>query len=114
MTTQHTPGPWAAHHHEATDTYTIHVAGRSWQSWAVAHVWDCFQDEANARLMAAAPDLLEALKAIMEMLDDEIKTSTDEQLAFGLTDPACPENVKTELRCVIACRAAIAKAEGKV
>ncbi len=59
---KHTPGPWDAHHHESTDTYTIHVAGRSWESWAIAHVGDCTQDEANARLIAAAPDLLDALR----------------------------------------------------
>jgi hypothetical protein len=58
----HTPGPWAAHRHESTDSYTIHVAGRSWETWAVAHVGDCTQDEANARLIAASPDLLEALR----------------------------------------------------
>lgn len=65
----HTPGPWAAHHHESTDTYTIHVAGRSWESWAVAHVGDCTQDEANARLVAAAPEMLEALKGVLRVAD---------------------------------------------
>ena len=57
-------------------------------------------------------DLLAALKAIMEMLDDEIKTATDEELSHGLSDPQCQEHIKKELACVIACRAAIAKAEG--
>jgi len=61
----HTPGPWAVHHHESTDTYTIHVAGRSWESWAVAHVGDCTQDQENARLIAAAPDLLAALQGLL-------------------------------------------------
>ena len=59
-------------------------------------------------------ELLAALKSLMEMLDDEIQASTDEQLAFGLSDPNCPEHVKSELKIVIACRAAIAKAGGDV
>ena len=64
----HTPGPWAARYHESTDSYTIHVAGRSWESYAVAEVSDCVQDEANARLIAAAPDLLAALERIEPIL----------------------------------------------
>ena len=84
----HTPGPWSAHAHESTDTYTIHVAGRSWESWAVAHVGDCTDDEANARLIAAAPDLLEALKNVIRGVPDTWDG-------------------------VIKARAAIAKAEGK-
>jgi hypothetical protein len=59
---KHTPGPWASHYHKTTDTYTIHVEGRSWESWAVAEVGFCTQDEANARLIAAAPELLAALE----------------------------------------------------
>lgn len=64
------------------------------------------------RLTQQRDELLDALKAIMEMLDDEIKTATDEELSHGLSDPQCPEHIKEELACVIACRAAVAKAEG--
>ena len=67
-----------------------------------------------AHLTAQRDELLAALKSLMEMLDDEIQASTDEQLAFGLSDPNCPEHVKSELKIVIACRAAIAKAGGDV
>jgi hypothetical protein len=63
---KHTQGPWAVHYHESTDTYTIYVAGRSWERWAVAHVGDCTQDEDNARLIAAAPDLLAALNYLVD------------------------------------------------
>lgn len=58
MSALHTPGPWAVKHH-GNDSYTIHVAGKPWETWAVAHVNDCVQDAANARLIAAAPDLLD-------------------------------------------------------
>ena len=37
MTTKYTPGPWAVHYHEDSDSYTIHVAGRNWDGW---DVWD--------------------------------------------------------------------------
>jgi len=66
MNTQHTPGPWAVKHHEDTDTYSIYVAGRQWNSWTVAALGHSKEDEANARLIAAAPELLGAL---IQMLD---------------------------------------------
>lgn len=75
----HTPGPWTAHHHESTDTYTICVAGRSWESWAVAHVGDCTQDAANARLIASAPALLAALEACVCAMQDY-------QAGIGITE----------------------------
>jgi hypothetical protein len=67
--TSHTPGPWAA-------ILTIPSSGWGepdvWQIEAHGHAvctsQDCFATgtEANARLIAAAPDLLEALKALQE------------------------------------------------
>ena len=68
--------------------------------------------ESVSLLTAQRDELLEALKSVMGMMDDEIQTSSDAELAFGLSDPECPAHVKGELACVIACRAAIAKAEG--
>jgi len=65
MNTQYSPGPWAVKHHEETNSYTVHVAKKSWQSWSIAGLNDCTQDEANARLIAAAPELLEALEGVM-------------------------------------------------
>jgi hypothetical protein len=83
MNTQHTPGPWAVKHHEDTDTYSIYVAGRQWNSWTVAALGYSKEDEANARLIAAAPDLLEALQTMLiafappnyeEMDESELET----------------------------------------
>lgn len=96
MTAQHTPGPWSAHHHESTDTYTVHVEGRSWESWGVAHVGYTKEDDANARLIAAAPELLEALIAVVNMPDYDGSISTS----------VVRRNAKH------AARAAIAKATG--
>ena len=80
METKHTPGPW----HVPKD-----IPGPD--KWMVA---DCCgiirrstdEEKANAHLIAAAPDMLAALKQIMEE---------------GITGPSCD-----------AARAAIAKAEG--
>jgi len=92
---KHTPGPWQAHRHESTDTYTIHVAGRCWETWAVAHVGDCTQDEANARLIAASPELLEALNSLTAMAE------------------AFPTELHEKHPDVVAARAVIAKATGE-
>ena len=90
MTTQHTPGPWN------TDANCI-VSGQSNQENADCFVADCsqhgetenytLQELANARLAAAAPDLLAALQAVWKffepvyvsaMADDTERTAQDE------------------------------------
>lgn len=87
--TKHTPGPW--HVEQGTDGVGV------WDEMArtlIAAV-DQPNAESNARLIAAAPEMLAALKA-----------------CFANGDPADgfdPENALTE-RLI---RAAIAKAEGK-
>lgn len=101
MTTAHTPGPWEydgltpAHNHPAImdPTGTIQLAhvltGRNLEGKRV----DEFEADANARLIAAAPELLAALR-----------------LFLGLMDLAAPA-IKGEPEYKAA-RAAIAKAEG--
>ncbi len=89
--TQHTPGPWKLN--PAMD-----FSG-TWDAWlgkdgvTIAHIQSHKSKElttANARLIAAAPELLEALK--------------------GLCEPADPA---TDSRRWEAAKAAIAKAEGE-
>lgn len=68
MGQEHTPGPWAA---EPADMFGDHniVRGDSDEALAVAAVVSNMrpadQVEANARLIAAAPDLLEALRSLV-------------------------------------------------
>ena len=67
---EHTPGPWTL---EMTTGGKTHV-GRFGDGHVltVAEVWECStraEFEANAKLMAAAPELLEALKAASDHLD---------------------------------------------
>lgn len=56
MSTNHTPGPWAATGHDGKRNIIVESA-----SGSIAAVWDTgatdFQ-HANARLIAASPDLL--------------------------------------------------------
>ncbi len=64
---KHTPGPWAL------DDESIYAPdGEGWKQVAEIPNWRTNpgevltpEDNANARLIAAAPDLLEALKAIL-------------------------------------------------
>ena len=75
MEAKHTPGPWEASIQRSKDGRDLgwiveHVNGRiGWASLAYAHTNKEADEadparEANARLIAAAPELLEALKAV--------------------------------------------------
>ena len=63
MTTKHTPGPWTVHscemrpHHEITAECGRRIATQN--------DYHDGQDKANARLIAAAPELLTALRALL-------------------------------------------------
>lgn len=60
--TTHTPGPWSDTGHDGKDMIVIES---QWGSIArVAYAGDYAQQVANSRLIAAAPDLLEALELI--------------------------------------------------
>jgi hypothetical protein len=88
---KHTPGPWA--YQEKADAYTHIVRGPNDSFICQTPQGACGTCEANARLMAAAPDLLEALKGALLALES------------GVGDPEWGARV-------LACAAAIAKAEG--
>ena len=65
--TKHTEGPWKAGAQNPTSNEIQIMAGKS----IVAHVaprphWDATQ-ESNAALLASAPELLGALKALLEL-----------------------------------------------
>ena len=94
---QHTPGPWEA---KVPGTIVAHsdkcvVRGEdSVIDWvATVQVSNMPAWRANAHLIAAAPELLEALRGIVDSFE------------------TCPENLHSEL--FTAARAAIAKAEGR-
>jgi hypothetical protein len=71
MSTQHTPGPWGTDHKDHDSPYqNIKIKAGSktvctiWIDDAPDHAFNSEQ-EANARLIAAAPDLLEALQNLV-------------------------------------------------
>ena len=68
MTTQHTPGPWTV----TNSGLSIKSSGHSIHD-RIADVYHSEKsaeiDRANARLIAAAPELLEALKGTLAMLE---------------------------------------------
>jgi hypothetical protein len=94
----HTPGPWYA---EGSDigsaenvTVGVAIAGRTDDAY-ISHA----EVQANAHLMAAAPDLLAALLSFIALHEDG---SLHIDGSPAIEDPA-----------ITAARAAIAKAEGK-
>ena len=75
--TKHTPGPWKAVRNE------VHVGGRRICAYVTSGASlgigpDLERSYANARLIAAAPDLLEALQMAKHIVANE---GTDEQMA---------------------------------
>jgi hypothetical protein len=103
---KHTPGPWKAE--RCSDVLEIGAetpAGHLSVAWIhgfnpgedVAAVW------ADARLLAAAPELLEALRLVVEAFARAVQANTEGLPGFDVEEHAL---VRT-------CRAAIAKAEGR-
>ena len=82
---KHTPGPWKVEHNTAWNR-DVDIRGCDGRQIAFA----CSLNEADAKLIAAAPDLLEACKFIMDRI----------------------ENVAITSKMQIKLRAAIRKAEG--
>ena len=73
MSAKHTPGPWSW----GSDYNGLYGAGPDndvlstayYENMWLSHKRDEAEREANARLIAAAPELLEALIAVKEVLD---------------------------------------------
>jgi hypothetical protein len=93
-TTKHTPGPWQVSPHSNITSKSLVVA-------KVEQMPGNYESEkqANARLIAAAPDLLFALEACMENMEGML----------GISDFGSPTEGDFPLAIV---RAAIAKAKG--
>lgn len=100
MQTKHTPGPWVAVAHYVRTPLDAQGGG-----WMVADCRDVSlpreQVQANAHLIAAAPELLEALEQAFDFPPDFFDRSDDEL-----------EQITVSGRHLRMVRAAIAKATG--
>jgi hypothetical protein len=115
MSAKHTPGPWVVNKDQSRCELGVDTAGGEWGICLVADAAGETLDhssenasEANARLIAAAPDLLEALRAFMA-LDRDFSTASDRHLREIIAEQRASAPL---VKAVIAARAAIAKATG--
>ena len=74
---QHTPGPWYVVGEDCEGRQII-ASGNPEDNRAtvIAQTFICDEEQANARLIAAAPDLLEALEQALTMLHDVYNKDT--------------------------------------
>ena len=100
----HTPGPWTCRVLNSDDTVAVIRAG-TLQIAAIGYA-PGFAEEANARLIAAAPDLLAALRQVLEVLEGRADVRDGED---GMQLPNEAMSILNE--CGDTMRAAIAKAE---
>ena len=106
---KHTPGPWliaesVASRHAITNMRRIRSKNEGLEHGAVCDVYgiqDGSEASANASLIAAAPDLLEALQGILGYFDSGNSVSVSQATIKARSDE------------VKAARAAIAKATGQ-
>lgn len=89
---KHTPGPWTAYKRPEPVGFAEWEIYYGTDTECVAEV---VHEEANARLIAAAPELLEALQAV-------IRNDAENRDEFGLSVNVCKQAI-----------AAIAKATGE-
>lgn len=71
MTTPHTPGPWRLRYGKRFEYDYLLKAGKDTPIayWSNFKIRTKKESKANARLIAAAPDLLEALQEVLPMLE---------------------------------------------
>lgn len=95
----HTPGPWKAVPCHDNTWNVMHDVGLFY--------WTLHESEANARLIAAAPDLLEAC--------NKLRVFVEHTMDFGERPcPICGHHYTHEEDCpYLIARDAIAKAEGE-
>jgi len=112
MTTEtqdkHTPGPWRITHNGSYSPPRFEISGRAGDGreygFAEVSAWPLHagEAEANARLIAAAPEMLEALKTLTPIASDQHAHITSD------CGGNCPD-----LIAIKQARAAIARARGE-
>jgi len=113
MSTKHTPGPWIYLYDGSGDfsVYGVDGAevGTAWSKDAhfMGNGEASYRNEANARLIAAAPELLEALEVLARLDIADLGGRPDDYPVYGRNNSliSCGDVRKV--------RAAIAKAKGE-
>lgn len=95
MERRHTPGPWG------DQNKTVLIRGATWLGHAN---WDDAEAKANARLIAAAPDLLDVAYATRKLVSEAAS------VGFNYTDGDWADRIYANQARL---SAAIAKAEGR-
>ena len=118
MSTKHTPGPWTCAYGRAGSFEIVSVDG---SVLCIRSPWNyrCKESVDNGSLIAAAPDLLEALRALVESdglafyHDDDIE-GTVRVCVHCHEFSQTPAEIDHDASCIVGkVRAAIAKAEGR-
>lgn len=108
MKTKHTPGPWAVYENKGSTRLRIMSDAVPYDVATMNHAGSEEAEAANAALVAAAPELLVALKAILDggYWDDDGDYVIPHKPRENDEDTSDPD-------CLVAAGAAIAKAEGR-
>jgi hypothetical protein len=115
----HTPGPWIVDRYEVDKIYIIADQGKRWDNPVVCSLFqdvtpadsvtlgpwlEAYEnDQANARLIASAPDLLAALKEAVRIID----------IAFDYNINAFRIDHNDAVDALLDARSVIAKATGE-
>jgi hypothetical protein len=113
MSTQHTPGPWKVDepHQVLAESVGEYVAITQAEEW---NALPRDQVEANARLIAAAPDLLEALQEVVKLANQaHDHWDNDRDAKVGKILLALSGHMPRYDKRIDAIHAAIAKATGE-
>lgn len=93
---KHTPGPWDRTTRTNIEGSSMTVIDANADGRIIAFVYE--GDEANARLIAAAPEMLDALKQIEIVLNDSNAERRMERLRSHLRGVVLPAIAKAEGR----------------
>jgi hypothetical protein len=96
MNAKHTPGPWVADGSRvriATPTKCGYREGLRIDTCYIEDAWENDPEaEANARLIAAAPDMLTALEAVVKAYDGPCVTRSEMDMVRAAIAKALGEN----------------------
>ncbi|MHB1407975.1 MAG: hypothetical protein ACYCXC_00025 [Acidovorax defluvii] len=96
MSAQHTPGPWRVERQNPSPTTGEWMIAAGTKHGYLAEVRDCGSGDvqANARLIAAAPELLAALQAVLAEIDGPDRPHS--------TDSWLPSHLAHQVRVAVA------------